>query len=426
MRTIQFRKSYDTNIKHLARHRLLQDILTPEQLKKIPRSNIYRWENEAEDKYSYSEINEILKQEVELIKQFSQSSKLKNGFKKYIQLSTAFHKMIAKVKGVKTIIKEQQELIVSTIEQVIDYIPIDNALKVFNISRATYQNYKTRVIYKCDQSYFKWCTKRFPNQLLPIEVETIKKYMTDENYHFWSKSSIYLKALRDGSLSCCLATFYNYCRLLGFKNLPRKKKSDDYNPIKTNQPNELWCADVTIFKTADCEKLYIHFLMDHYSKFILGYKVEKHSSGKAITQLLQEANTKHKPKSIQFLTDGGSENVNSSVSSYLNALPIKTRHQIAQKDVVFSNSMVEALNKTIKHEFLHPENLNTHKDFTKVLEDAIPIYNTIRPQMSLAGNTPFETYNGTTIDLNQYKTHFIEHKANRLVQNAANSCKVCH
>jgi len=30
------------------------------------------------------------------------------------------------------------------------------------------------VIYKCDQSYFKWCTKRFPNQLLPTEVETIK------------------------------------------------------------------------------------------------------------------------------------------------------------------------------------------------------------------------------------------------------------
>jgi len=213
---------------------------------------------------------------------------------------------------------------------------------------------------------------------------------------------------------------------LGFKNIPRRKKSDDYNPIKTNRPNELWCADVTIFKTADGVKHYIHFLMDHYSKFILGYKIKKHSSGKAITQLLKEANLKHKPAVIQFLTDGGSENINTNVSNYLNSLAIKTNHQIAQKDVVCSNSMIEALNKTIKHEFLHPKQINISSEITKALDEAIPIYNTIRPQMSLAGNTPFETYYGKTLDLNKYKTHFLEHKANRIIQNTANPCKVCH
>jgi len=426
MGTIQYRKSYDTNIKHLARHKLLRDILTPEQLKKIPRSNINRWENEAEDKYTHSELNEILKKEVELIKLFSQSSKIKNGFKKYIQLTNTFNEIISDLKGVKTVFKNKQELIVNTVEQVKDYIPINEALKVFNISRGTYQNYKAKVIYKCDQSYFKWCTKRFPNQLLPKEVETIKKYMTDENYQFWSKSSIYLKALRDGSLSCCLATFYNYCRLLGFKNIQRRKKSDDYKPIKTSGSNELWCADVTIFKTADGVKHYIHFLMDHYSKFILGYKVEKHSSGIAITNLLKEATLKYKPVVIQFLTDGGSENVNNNVSGYLDSLSINTNHQIAQKDVVFSNSMIEALNKTIKHEFLHPKKINISSEVKKALDEVIPIYNIIRPQMSLAGNTPFETYHGKTIDLNQYKSHFLEHKTYRITQNTNNSCNICH
>jgi putative transposase len=46
-----------------------------------------------------------------------------------------------------------------------------------------------------------------------------------------------------------MTTFYKYCRLLGFKNRPRKRKSDDYQPLKTSTPNEVWCADVTIFKT---------------------------------------------------------------------------------------------------------------------------------------------------------------------------------
>ena len=214
--------------------------------------------------------------------------------------------------------------------------------------------------------------------------------------------------------------------MLGFKNILHKKKSDDYAPIKTKLPNELWCADVTIFRTASGVKHYIHFLMDHYSKFILGYKIEKHSSGVAITNLLKETTLKYKPLAIQFLTDGGSENVNSNVSGYLNSLPIKTNHLIAQKEVVFSNSMIEALNKTIKHEFLHPKQVNTYSEVAKALKEVIPIYNTTRPQMSLAGNTPFETYHGKTIDLNQYKSHFLEHKTYRITQNTTNSCNVCH
>ncbi|WP_282083935.1 hypothetical protein, partial [Aquimarina aggregata] len=69
------------------------------------------------------------------------------------------------------------------------------------------------VIHKCDQSYFKWCTKRFVNQLLPSEVNTIKKYLNHQKYKHWSKASIYLKAVRNQNLSCSLSTFYKYCRL---------------------------------------------------------------------------------------------------------------------------------------------------------------------------------------------------------------------
>jgi len=149
----------------------------------------------------------------------------------------------------KSIIKEQKEMVVNTIEKVREHIPINKALKVFNISRSTFENYKSIVIHKCEPSYFNWCARRFSHQLLSTEVRTIKKYRSDVNYKFWSKSSVYLKAVRDGELPCGMTTFYKYCRLLGFKNRPRKRKSDDYQPLKTSTPNEVWCADVTIFKT---------------------------------------------------------------------------------------------------------------------------------------------------------------------------------
>ncbi len=270
MNDFSSRRSWDTAVKHLARKDLLNDVLTTDQIALIPRSNISRWKSESDQKYTLCEINNIVKQEIELIKRLNQSSRIKKINECYFKLADAFHNIISNIKSIKSVIKNQKELVINTIESVKDVISINKALKIFNISRSTFENYKSIVIHKCETSYFNWCTKRFPNQLLPTEIETIKQYMIHKDYKFWSKSSIYLKALRDQNLKCCISTFYKYCRLLGFKNNPRRKKSDHYNPVRTSKPNQLWCADVTIFKTTDTIKHYIHFLIDHFSKYVIG------------------------------------------------------------------------------------------------------------------------------------------------------------
>jgi len=425
MNSISARKSWDTALKHLTRHGILSDVLTPSQISMIPRSNLSRWKQEPDNKYQHSELNKLIKQEIELIKRINQSSKIKKINQSYFKLVDTFHEVISKIKGVKTVLKEQKEIIVNTIENVKNIIPINKALKIFNISRSTFEHYKSILIHKCEASYFNWCTKRFPNQLLPIEIKIIKKYMIDENYKNWSKSSIYLKSLRDGNLKCCVSTFYKYCRLLGFKNKPRRKKSDDYNPVKTTKPNELWSGDVTIFKTTDNIKHYIHFLIDHYSKMILGCRIEKSSSAIAIKSLIQNACVEHQPEKLLFLTDGGSENVNSIVSTFINSPLIPIEHIIAQKDVMFSNSMIEAINKVIKHQFLFPKEIHSGNSLKSILKEVIHSYNTIRPQMSLGGNTPQETFNGLPIDISRYTHNFKEQKQLRLIQNKKNACNQC-
>ncbi|WP_298900943.1 DDE-type integrase/transposase/recombinase [uncultured Psychroserpens sp.] len=419
------RTSWDTSIKHLVKHGLLNDLLSTDQISSIPSSNLSRWKNEPDDKYAFSEINQIIKKEIEFIKRMNQSSKIKKINESYFKLADTFHHVVSNIKGVTSLLKNQKELIVNTINALKDIIPINNALKLFNISRSTFENYKSIVIHKCNASYFKWCVKRLSNQLLPKEVETIKVYMENEVYKHWSKSSIYLKALRDENLKCAMTTFYKYCRLLGFKNRPRKRKSDGYNPIKTSKPNELWCADVTIFKTADTSKHYIHFLIDHFSKYIIGYKICSSPSSNAIKELLDKAYQIHKPYKLQFLTDGGSENVNTTVSNFINNPEIPIEHFIAQKDVIFSNSMVEALNKVIKHQFLFPKDIANSNQLNKILNKSVEIYNHIRPQMSLGGNSPQETFNGITIDISKYTQNFNEHKTLRRQLNKKNICNVC-
>lgn len=419
------RTSWDTSLKHLARQNLLEDLLSPEQLTLIPRSNIARWKKESKEKYLFSELNQIIHQEIDLIKKLNQSSKIKRLIQSYFHLSDTLHKILFQVKNIKPILKSQKEVIVNAIEKVKHIIPIENAIKIFNISRSTFENYKSIVIYKCSPSYFKWCTKRFSNQLLAKEVLTIKSYLTHEQYQYWSKSSTYLKAIRDNALKCSLSTFYKYARLLGFENKALRKKSDSYAPVRTTKPNELWCADVTIFKTKNGQKFHIHLLMDHFSKMILAYRITQRSSAKIIKELLQESILKYKPDKFTFLTDGGSENVNNTISSFLNKTNIPVKHLIAQKDVVFSNSMIEAAIKVIKHQFLYHRKISSTNKLLNDCDTLMLNYNNQRPQWSLKGNTPTECYNGKTMDFSQYTTTFAEQIALRVIENRRISCGKC-
>jgi putative transposase len=223
-----------------------------------------------------------------------------------------------------------------------------------------------------------------------------------------------------------LSSFYKYSKLLGYGKSRHLQAKIKYSSLTSFRPNEIWCADVTILKTADGKKQYIHFLMDHFSKMILGYSVENTSCPKAIKKLLKNAFLNHKNKnSIIFVTDGGGENVNNTVKEFLSISNLDIKHLIAQKDIPFSNSKIEAFNKIIKHQFLLPKNLTNKNQLIKALEIDVCTYNTIRPQLSLQGNTPSETFSGKSIDINSYKTHFETQKIVRIIQNQQNRCMIC-
>jgi putative transposase len=419
------RISWDTNVKHYIRNGLYHNL--PNDIKaKIPKSNKHRWEREEQNKYKGCEIASFIKEELELIKRIGASSNGKKVMEAYFKLSDTYHEITGSIKGVMKQLALQKEKIVNAIEMAKEFVPIESALKVFNISRATYHNYKTLVINKCDTSYFLWCVKKYPHQLLKKEIFQIKNYMENAAYLHWSKSSVYLLALRNKEISFCLTTFYKYAKLLGYANSRHLQPKIKYSSLPSYKSNEIWCADVTILKTADDKKHYIHFLMDHYSKMILGYSVENSSSPRAIKNLLQEAYLKHKNKDfIILVTDAGVENINTTVQEFLNTTNPDIKHLIAQKDIPFSNSSIEAFNKIIKHQFLLPQNLANRKQLENALAMDLQTYNNIRPQLSLQRNTPAETFSGKLMDINHYKTHFDSKKTLRITQNQQNRCNGC-
>ncbi len=126
-----------------------------------------------------------------------------------------------------------------------------------------------------------------------------------------------------------------------------------------------------------------------------------------------------------FLTDGGSENVNTCVASLLNSFNQTIIHRVAQRDVLFSNSMIEAFNKVLKYQFLYPQNISSSKQLDKLLARAIIIYNTNKPQLNLGGNTPSETFSGSPINLSTHTSEFKTQQLIRIAQNKGNACEKC-
>lgn len=182
---------------------------------------------------------------------------------------------------------------------------------------------------------------------------------------------------------------------------------------------------MTIFKTEDYQKHYIHLLIDHFSKYIIGYKIADKPSPTLIKDLLKEASSKYTPDNIEFLTDGGTENVNQTVSTFIKETEIPIAHLIAQKDVLYSNSMVESVNKVIKHQFLFHKTIKDRNDLEKQLPESVQTYNTVRPQFSLDGNTPKETFAGTEIPFSTFSQKFKEQLQIRRKHHQNNLCNRC-
>ena len=101
---------------------------------------------------------------------------------------------------------------------------------------------------------------------------------------------------------------------------------------------------------------------------------------------------------VLLIVNDGSENNNSVVDEYISSTGISIKKIIAQQDIIFSNSMVEAVNKIVKYRSLFIENIPDINALQRHLEKYIPVYNDIRPHCSLKGLTPSEVLAGLCPD----------------------------
>ncbi|MDH5399301.1 MAG: DDE-type integrase/transposase/recombinase, partial [Cyclobacteriaceae bacterium] len=228
----------------------------------------------------------------------------------------------------------------------------------------------------------------------------IKRLLTAPEFKHWPIVSLCYYAIRKGLLSASPATWYKYNKLLGIRKHAFKRRNPYRKGLKATYPNQYWHADITIFKTLDNVKHYIYLVVDNFSRKILSWEMAGRVCGETRMQTLKEAWIMTKPeKQVELIVDGGPENNNHTIDRFISSTEVDMKKSVALKDIVFSNSMVEAANKLLKYRYLFSGNIEDGDQLKTVLEKSIYDFNEVRPHGKLGGLTPSEAYQGQNVPI---------------------------
>jgi hypothetical protein len=92
------------------------------------------------------------------------------------------------------------------------------------------------------------------------------------------------------------------------------------------------------------------------------------------------------------IADSGIENVNDEVDNLLGLGQL--RRILAQVEVSYSNSMIEALWRSLKHGWLFLHQLDTFAALERLIAFYVEQYNAVVPHSAFLGQTPDEMYFG--------------------------------
>jgi len=151
--------------------------------------------------------------------------------------------------------------------------------------------------------------------------------------------------------------------------------------------NQLWSSDITYFHLSD-KFFYIVFIMDVYSRRIVGYNLADNMRAEnnlaALQQALKLRGIKDYGKTLIHHSDKGSQYISDDYTALLDQYGIR----ISMCNEVYENTHIERVNDTIKNQYLKRWRINDAKELVRKLTDAVTAYNEQRPHQSLNDMSP--------------------------------------
>ena len=184
-------------------------------------------------------------------------------------------------------------------------------------------------------------------------------------------------AQRLNTVSASPSTWYRLVRTYGWRRPrlrihPAKPKVE----LRASGPDEIWHIDTTVIRLLDGTRAYLHAVIDNFSRRILAWRVaDTFAPGNTVAVLLEATRAATRPASDPVvLADGGVENVNAQVDALIESGVL--RRLLAFTELKFSNSMIEAWWRSLKHQWLFLHSLDSVATIRRLVAFYVHEYNT--------------------------------------------------
>ena len=179
--------------------------------------------------------------------------------------------------------------------------------------------------------------------------------------------------------------FFTYPRTT--KSGPRRV-ANQVSDTLVSYPHQVWVSDTTYFKMNTNKHYYITFVMDVYTRLIVGYAVSRSLHATANVAALKMAIDRVGERVLRgqeigliFHTDGGAQYLEKAFKETLHGVNGRSSMGFIAQD----NAYAERVNGTIKHEYLLHWS-QTRRSFAGLkqgVEQAVESYNGVRPHDNL-------------------------------------------
>lgn len=169
--------------------------------------------------------------------------------------------------------------------------------------------------------------------------------------------------------------------------------------LRVDHPNQVWVGDITYLELQNRHFAYLFLLMDLCSRYIVGWQVARSLATDGALECLHMALTRTPKLPLAWIhhTDHG---VQYSDHRYLEAL--QSHHSLPSMGAVgncYDNIFAERLNGTLKNEYALDRPFADDAQVLAAAKEAIHLYNTDRPHLSLNLATPYAVYSGEVTDV---------------------------
>ena len=188
----------------------------------------------------------------------------------------------------------------------------------------------------------------------------------------------------------------------------------------------MWHIDTTVIRLLDETRAYVHAVIDNVSRRILAWRVaETFAPGNSVAVLLEagrDATRSASPPVV--LADAGVENVNAQVDALIDTGVL--RRVPALTELTFSNSMIAAWWRSLKHQWLFLHSLDSAATIRGLVTFYVHQHNHVLPHSAFRGQTPDEMYFGTgdAVPADLASLAAVARRA-RVEANRSASCEMC-